>query len=167
MRIGSFQSCTTLASSKQELEHSFTCGQRRKGGAIYCKCLSDAIQPPLSKTEFIQALVTSSRKMPLLWMYTDQTTRLQTRDELARPIESRSTDGEESSWLHQNSPAALFLQLALTRESLTDKLPSLFHESTAGRFPLCLAVKTLPKNVGLWFRTRNLGIISNLATVAT
>lgn len=34
-------------------------------GVIYCKCLSDAIPPPLSKTEFIQeALVTSSRKMP-------------------------------------------------------------------------------------------------------
>lgn len=52
--------------------HSFICGHYRKeGGAIYCKCLSDAILPPLSKREFIQeVLVTSSRKMPLHWMYT-------------------------------------------------------------------------------------------------
>lgn len=42
------------------------------GGAIYCKCFSDAIPPPLSKREFIQeALVTFSRKMPRHWMYTD------------------------------------------------------------------------------------------------
>lgn len=41
------------------------------GGAVYCKCLSDAILSPLSKTEFIQeALVTSSRKMLLHWMST-------------------------------------------------------------------------------------------------
>lgn len=40
--------------------------QERGGGAIYCKCFSDATLPPLSKTEFIQeALVTFSRKMPL------------------------------------------------------------------------------------------------------
>lgn len=31
MRLGSFQSCIAWASAKQELEHSFTCGQHRKG----------------------------------------------------------------------------------------------------------------------------------------
>lgn len=60
-----------------------------------------------------------------------------------------------------------FRDWPLRRESQTDLLPSLFPTSTAGRFPLRLAVKALPKNSRLWFRTRNLGVISNLVTIAT
>lgn len=132
----------------------------QEGGAIYCKWLSDAIQLPLSKTEFIQEALVTSKKMPSLWMYTHQTTRLETRDEQAWPTENTSTNGKERSWL-PDIQQCYFWGWPLRQERRTDTLP-LFHKSRAGRFLLCLLVKALPEN---GFRTRNPGIISNLATV--
>lgn len=136
----------------------------QEGGAIYCKCLSDAIQPPLSKTEFIQEALVTSRKMPLLWMYTHQTTRPETRDEQAWPTENTSTNGEESSWL-PDIQQCYFWGWPLRQGRLTDMLPSLFHKARARRFLLCLVVKALPENVGSGLEPGTLGVISNLATV--
>lgn len=137
----------------------------QEGGAIYCKCLSDAIQPPLSKTEFIQEALVTSRKMPLLWMYTHQTTCLETRDEQAWPTENIPTTGEERSWLPDIQQDGYFWGWPLRQGRRTDMLPSPFHKVRAGRFLLCLLEKALPENVGSGLEPGTLGVISNLATV--
>lgn len=106
-------------------------------GGIYCKCLSDAIQPPLSKREFIQeALVTSSRKNATAV----SVHRLNHMPRHKRWVGSANRQeinrwGREISASSEQSQQGYFQGWPLSRESLIDKLPSLFHKSTAGDFP--------------------------------
>lgn len=135
----------------------------QEGGAIYCKCLSDAIQPPLSKTEFIQEALVASRKMPSLWMYTHQTTRLETRGEQARPTENIPTNGEERSWL----PAiqqGYFWGWPLRQECLTC-YHHCFINQEQGDFFSAYLWKHFLKMWASGLEPGTLGIISNLATV--
>lgn len=167
MRRGSFQSRAAWASSKQELEHSFTCGQHRKGEPF-------TVNASLMQPNHLSQRENSSKRLQSLLLEkchhsecTQTKAHAQRRAELVRPTESRSTDGEERFGFLRTDPAVFFPRLASETGKPDSPLSSLFPTSTTGRFPLRLAVKALPKNSRLWFRTRNLGVISNLVTIAT
>lgn len=63
--------------------------------------------------------------------------------------------------------AAFFPRLAFETGKPDRNVTTSFLNPLQGDFPLRLAVKGLSKSRGLWFRTRTLGVISNLVTVAT
>lgn len=150
--------------------HSFICGHYRKEGvAIYCKCLSDAIPPPLSKREFIQVLVTSSRKMPPHWMYTDW---------VPAWGEKRSSCHQEKAWGTAGGEVSGPLPQQIKRQAskfdLWHKgksdifLTSLFHKSYANTdFPCPTFRAHLLKKKSLQFWTRELCVIYILATKVT
>lgn len=98
---------------KTRIRAFFHMWSAQEGGVIYCKCLSDATQPPLSKREFIQeALVTSSRKMPPLWMYTDQSTHPETGWAGSANRKQINRWGREI-WLHQNRFSSVLSEIGL------------------------------------------------------
>lgn len=97
----------------------------QEGGAIYCKCLSDAIQPPRSKREFIQEdLVTSSRKMPPHWMYTDQSPRPETGMSCLANRKQINRWGREILASPEQIQQCSLWGWPLRQESRTDMLPS-------------------------------------------
>lgn len=100
-------------------------------------------------------------------MYTDPSTRPETGMSWSSQQKTDQQMGKRDLGFIATDSAVFFPRLVFEMGKSDRNVINSLLNTLQGDFPLHLAVKGLPKSRGLWFRTRTLGVISNLVSVAT